>query len=54
MGKLKEIEFEINSLPMQQKSIEEEIPIINIVEVGIIGFDYGMQNKSHCNALNLF
>lgn len=39
MRKLKEIEFEINSLPVQQKSTEEETSIINIMEVGIIGFD---------------
>lgn len=54
MGKLEEIEFEINSLPGQQKTTDKEISIINIVEVGIICFDYGMQSKSHCNALNLF
>lgn len=53
MGKLKEIKFEINSLPVQRKSTEEEISVINIVEVGIICFDYGMQSKSHCNGLDL-
>lgn len=53
MGKIKEIEFEINSLPVQWKSREEEIPVINIVEVGITCFDYGMQSKSHCNGLDI-
>lgn len=54
LGNIKEIEFEINSLPLPEKSTEEKVSIINRVEVGIICFDYRMQSKPHCNALNLF